>query len=187
MPAARKSTTKRKPATRSASAKTTKRTTKKATAAKSRTTTRKTAAKKAPAKRATTPKTVAKKAPAKREPARKAAPKRKVVKNAVVKSKLTKTQILREIAERTEDLNQKQVALVFESLHELVQGAIKKGGCGEFAIPNIGVKIRRVKKKATKARWGRNPATGEQVWIKAKPARQVIKVTALKALKGAID
>ena len=103
-----------------------------------------------------------------------------------VKDKLTKTQILKQIADGN-DLNQKQVALVFESLHELVQGALSKGGCGEFAIPNIGVKIRRVKKKATKARWGRNPATGEQVWIEAKPARQVIKVTALKALKSTID
>lgn len=104
-----------------------------------------------------------------------------------VKDKLTKNQILKQIAESSNDLNQKQVALVFESLHELVQGALSKGGCGEFAIPNIGVKIRRVKKKATKARWGRNPATGEQVWIEAKPARQVIKVTALKALKSTID
>jgi nucleoid DNA-binding protein len=45
------------------------------------------------------------------------------------------------------------------------------------------VKIRKVKKPRTKARMGRNPATGEAIKIAAKPATTVVKVSALKALK----
>ncbi|MEJ2693640.1 MAG: HU family DNA-binding protein, partial [Candidatus Thiodiazotropha sp.] len=37
-----------------------------------------------------------------------------------------------------------------------------------------------------KARMGRNPATGEAIKIPAKPAKTVVKVTALKALKDKI-
>jgi nucleoid DNA-binding protein len=42
-------------------------------------------------------------------------------------------------------------------------------------------------KPATKKRLGRNPATGEQIMIAAKPARTVVKVSALKALKEAVN
>jgi nucleoid DNA-binding protein len=40
-----------------------------------------------------------------------------------------------------------------------------------------------VTRPATKARPGRNPATGETIMIKAKPARTVVKALALKSLK----
>ena len=63
---------------------------------------------------------------------------------------------------------------------------MKKRGSGEFTIPDTGVKIRRVKKPARKARMGRNPATGEPMKIAAKPASTVVRVTALKALKDTI-
>jgi nucleoid DNA-binding protein len=38
-------------------------------------------------------------------------------------------------------------------------------------------------KRATKARPGRNPFTGEEIMIAAKPARRVVRVRPLKALK----
>jgi nucleoid DNA-binding protein len=40
-----------------------------------------------------------------------------------------------------------------------------------------------VRKPARKARKGINPFTGEEMMFKAKPARNVVKVTALKRLK----
>ena len=40
---------------------------------------------------------------------------------------------------------------------------------------------------ATKARKGINPFTGEETTFKAKPAHNVVKVRALKNLKGLID
>lgn len=102
-----------------------------------------------------------------------------------ITEKQTKTAILQAIAEDT-DLTRKDVAAVFSSLGSLIQRHMQRRGSGEFAIPDTGVKIRRVKKPATKSRMGRNPATGEQIKIAAKPARTVIKVTALKALKDTL-
>ena len=45
------------------------------------------------------------------------------------------------------------------------------------------MKITVQKKPATKARKGVNPFTGEEMMFKAKPARKVVKVRALKKLK----
>jgi nucleoid DNA-binding protein len=98
----------------------------------------------------------------------------------------TKTQIIQEITEST-GLAKKDVAAVFASLGQLIQRHMQKRGSGEFQIPDTGVKIRRVKKPARKARMGRNPATGEEIKIAAKPAHTVVKVLALKALKDTIN
>lgn len=138
-------------------------------------------------------KKVAKKAPAKRKaPAKKAAKKtakRKVAKKAAapaknlpaIKTKMTKTQILNELAESTE-LSRKQVASVLEELESLIERHIKKRGVGEFTLPGL-LKIKSVKRPATKKRLGRNPATGEEIWIGPKPATIRARVTALKKLK----
>ena len=131
---------------------------------------------------------------AKKTTARKAAPKRKAAaKKAAAPAKLksittkqTKTQIIQAIAEET-DLTRKQVAEVFGSLGNLIQRHMQKRGSGEFTIPETGVKVRRVRKPARKARMGRNPATGETIKIAAKPASTVVKVTALKALKETVS
>ena len=48
------------------------------------------------------------------------------------------------------------------------------------------MKIKVVRKPATKARKGVNPFTGEPMTFKAKPARNVVKVLALKALKDMV-
>jgi nucleoid DNA-binding protein len=135
-----------------------------------------------------------KKKAAKKTTARRAAPKKKVAaKKAAAPAKLksittkqTKTQIIQAIAEDTE-LTRKQVAEVFGSLGGLIQRHMQKRGSGEFTIPETGVKIRRVRKPARKARMGRNPATGESIKIAAKPASTVVKVTALKALKETVN
>ena len=98
----------------------------------------------------------------------------------------TKSQIIQEIVDNT-GLAKKDVAAVFANLGELIQRHMQKRGSGEFQIPDTGVKIRRVKKPARKARMGRNPATGEEIKIAAKPAHTVVKVLALKALKETIN
>lgn len=116
--------------------------------------------------------------------AKKAAP--AVKKTPAIASKQTKMQILTAIAEDT-GLSKKEVAGVFSSLGELVTRHMKRRGSGEFAIPDTGVKIRRVKKPARKARMGRNPATGEAMKIAAKPASTTVRVSALKALKDSIN
>ena len=58
-------------------------------------------------------------------------------------------------------------------------------GCGEFNFNGL-MKLRTVKKPATSARKGRNPFTGEEIMIKAKPASRKVRVRALRTLNGMI-
>ena len=103
-----------------------------------------------------------------------------------IPTKQTKTQIIAALAETT-GLSKKDIGGVLAALGGMIEGHMKKRGSGEFTIPDTGVKIRRVKKPARKARMGRNPATGEAMKIAAKPASTVVRVTALKALKDTIS
>src|SRR5438552_15624385 len=79
-------------------------------------------------------------------------------------------------------LSRKQIATVFDELTNLIKRDVGRKGPGVFALPGL-LKIKRVNKPATKARQGRNPATGETMMIKAKPARTVVRAQALKSLK----
>jgi len=124
-----------------------------------------------------------KKKVAKKKMAKKAAAAAPAVK--AITQKQTKTQIITALAENT-GLSKKDIAGVMSALGNMIEGHMKKRGSGEFTIPDTGVKIRRVRKPARKARMGRNPATGEEMKIAAKPASTVVRVTALKALKDTI-
>jgi nucleoid DNA-binding protein len=118
--------------------------------------------------------------------AKKAAAKAAPAPLKAIGTKQTKTQIIAAISDDT-GLTKKDVSNVLSSLGTLLARHMKRRGSGEFAIPETGVKVRRVKKPARKARMGRNPATGEPMKIAAKPASTVVKVTALKALKDTIN
>ena len=93
----------------------------------------------------------------------------------------TKSEILTNIAKAT-TLSRKQVSSVFEALSEQIKFAVGKKGPGLFAVPGL-MKIIVIHKPATKARMGINPFTKMEQMFKAKPARKVIKVRPLKALK----
>jgi branched-chain amino acid aminotransferase len=94
-----------------------------------------------------------------------------------ISEKLTKMQIIRMLAEDSE-LSVKQVKTLFVALQQLMHRSVTKNGCGEFVLPEVAIKVRRVKKKASKKRMGRNPFTGQEIVIPAKPAREAIKVVA---------
>jgi nucleoid DNA-binding protein len=102
-------------------------------------------------------------------------------KAAAVQNKMTKSGILTEIANNT-DLTRAQVGSVLEELETLIERHIKKRSVGEFTLPGL-LKVRAVKRPATKKRIGRNPATGEEITISAKPASIRVRVTPLKRLK----
>ncbi|NCF33061.1 MAG: integration host factor [Proteobacteria bacterium] len=138
--------------------------------------------KKAPAKKAPAKKAPAKKAAAKKAPAKKAAP--AVKRQPAVKAKMTKTAILNEIATNT-NLTRTQVGAVMEELESVIERHIRKRSVGEFTLPGL-LKIKAAKRPATKKRMGRNPATGEEIVIAAKPATTRVRVTALKKLKDMI-
>jgi len=93
----------------------------------------------------------------------------------------TKAQVYREIAENTE-LPRGKVAEVFDVLGQMIQKDLGKRGPGVFNIAGL-MKVMVQRKPATKARKGTNPFTGEEMMFKAKPARNVVKVRPLKALK----
>ena len=117
-------------------------------------------------------KKVAKKAAAKAAPAKRI---------KTIKEAMTKSAMMTAIADDT-GLAKKDVAAVFESMGTIINGHIKKGGAGTCTVPGL-MKIKTVRKPATKARKGTNPFTGEEMMFKAKPARTVVKVLPLKALK----
>lgn len=117
--------------------------------------------------------------------------KKKTVKVAVkrttltVKDPLTKGGILTAITEMT-SLNKKDVTSVIDALGNVIESHIKSRGPGKFVLPGL-MKINVVKKPARPARKGINPFTGEEVMFKAKPARKVVKIKALKKLKEMVD
>lgn len=101
------------------------------------------------------------------------------------REKQTRIEILRSIAEST-GLPKVQVESVFSVLAELLHSHVRKRGSGEFTIPMAGIKVRRIKKKATKPRRMLSPLTGQTVEIAGKPSRLAVKLTALKPLKAAV-
>ena len=112
---------------------------------------------------------------------KKGTPARKV---AVVKTPMTKTAILEQIAGNT-GLTKKQASSVLDELAILIESHIKKGAVGQFTFPGL-MKIEVRRKPATKARKGINPFTGEETTFKAKPARNVVKIRPLKAIKDMV-
>ena len=93
----------------------------------------------------------------------------------------SKSEVLASIAE-TAELSRKQVASVFDALSGLIKKNVGKKGPGMFVVPGL-MKIVVIQKPAVKARKGINPFTKQEQMFKAKPARKVIKVRPLKALK----
>ena len=126
---------------------------------------------------------------AKKKAVKKKATKRKVAKKApaknikAIRDPYTKSQLYTHISEDT-GLARKEVASVFESLSDVIEGHVKSRGAGRFKIPGL-LNIKINKKPATKARKNvpNSFRPGEFMDVKAKPARKVVKVLALKALK----
>jgi nucleoid DNA-binding protein len=83
------------------------------------------------------------------------------------------------------DMTKKQIACIFDQLAGMIKKDLGKRGPGVFTVPGL-MKIKVVRKAATKARKGTNPFTGEEMMFKAKPARNVVKVLALKGLKSMV-
>jgi DNA-binding protein HU-beta len=95
---------------------------------------------------------------------------------------LSKSEIIQKIADETA-LAKKDVKAVLEKLTEVGHKELKK--LGEFQLPGF-AKFTVVKKPAVPERQGVNPFTKEPTTFKAKPARKVLKVRAVKAAKDAV-
>jgi nucleoid DNA-binding protein len=95
----------------------------------------------------------------------------------------SKSEIIAHICKDT-DLTRKQVAAVFESLNGVIKKSLR--GAGVFTLPGL-LKMKVVKKPATKEREGINPFTKEKVMFKAKPASKKVRVLPLKNLKTLVN
>lgn len=100
--------------------------------------------------------------------------------------KQSKSQIYSELA-MLANVSKNDAKNLVSAMKNLIERHVKPKGSGEFVLPDLGIKVRRVHKKASKARMGRNPLTGEEIQIAAKPARKSVKVSALKTLKALIE
>ncbi len=118
----------------------------------------------------------------KKKAAKKTAKKKAVAK--AVKRPTTKAETYTYIADKT-GLTKKDVGAVFESLSTLIKRDIRRTGPGMYTLPGL-MKIKVIRKPATKSRKGVNPFTGEAMVFKAKPARNVVKVLPLKGLKDMV-
>jgi nucleoid DNA-binding protein len=110
---------------------------------------------------------------------------KKLKKVKPIKARMSRNEIIQSIADET-GLKRVDIDLVFDSLADLIKSHMKTRGSGEFMIPKIGLKIKRVRRKATKQRQMLSPLTQQDVIIPSKPARWDIKLIALKTLKDSV-
>jgi nucleoid DNA-binding protein len=93
---------------------------------------------------------------------------------------LSQSEVVDQIAFET-SLSKVTVRTVLQALPEVIGTGL--ADCKRVKL--AGVIIEPAMRKATKKRTGRNPATGEEVEVAAKPASVRIKLTATKPLKDA--
>lgn len=92
------------------------------------------------------------------------------------------TQLVEEIADET-GYSKSEVRVTLKALEEVVAYHLKN--CDRVRIGQL-VQIEPKLRKAAKKRKGRNPATGEEITISAKPASVKVGVRALKGAKDAL-
>jgi len=110
--------------------------------------------------------------------------KKKPFKPAPASKRRSRGDVIKQIAAAT-DLKTGKVREVFDALTALIAADLSKKGAGEFNFNGL-MKLKTVNKPATSARKGRNPFTGEEIMIKAKPASRKVRVRALRNLNGLI-
>ena len=89
---------------------------------------------------------------------------------------MTQSQVAAHLAEKV-GMTKKQAKTTLEELTALIVRQLKKEGA--LRLAGLGI----FRKRKTKARVGRNPATGEPINI---PARTRLRFTAAKALKDSV-
>jgi nucleoid DNA-binding protein len=98
--------------------------------------------------------------------------------------RMSKTQFVAAVAEKS-GLTKRQANAALEAINTVVARELGKKGPGEVILPGL-LKLSVVNKPATHQHEGVNPFTKEPMTYKAKAARKVVKVRALKALTDAV-
>ncbi|HEY6395511.1 MAG TPA: HU family DNA-binding protein [Candidatus Binataceae bacterium] len=89
---------------------------------------------------------------------------------------MTQSQLTAHLADKL-GISKKQAKSALEELTNLIVRELKKEG--SLRLAGLGI----FRKRKSKARMGRNPATGQEIKI---PARTRLRFTAAKALKDAV-
>jgi nucleoid DNA-binding protein len=98
--------------------------------------------------------------------------------------KMTKGQFVAAVAEKS-GLSKKQATAALDAIHAVVARELGKKGPGEVTLPGL-VKLSVAHKPATHQHEGLNPFTKQPMTYKARPARKVVRIRPLKALKDAV-
>ena len=106
---------------------------------------------------------------------------KKPLRIAPSKTARSRGEVVRTISQHI-GLHRRDVAAVFHALLSTIAADLSKSGAGVASVPGL-MRVTVKRRPATKARMGINPFTKEEVMFKAKPARNVVKVRPLKALK----
>lgn len=93
---------------------------------------------------------------------------------------MTKTQLVNAIADNMDGTTKTHVRAFIAALGEVCTKTLKKEG--QFVLPGI-VKLVVAKVPPRPERTARNPATGQQMKVPAKPASKKLKARFLKAIK----
>jgi len=97
---------------------------------------------------------------------------------------MSKGQFVTAVAEKS-GLSKRETNAVLDAITAVVTRELGKKGPGEVVFPGL-LKLTVVNKPATRAHEGVNPFTKEPMTYKAKAARKVVKIRALKALTDAV-
>jgi nucleoid DNA-binding protein len=97
---------------------------------------------------------------------------------------MSKGQFMTAVAEKS-GLTKKQANAALDAITKVVTSELGKKGPGEVILPGL-LRLSVVNKPATREHEGINPFTKEPMTYKAKAARKVVKIRALKALTDAV-
>lgn len=100
------------------------------------------------------------------------------------KERMSKSQFVTTLSEKS-GLTKQQAASALDAINVIIVEQLSKHGPGEVLLPGL-LKMNVVTKAAVPEHAGTNPFTKEPMTYKARPARKVIKVRPLKALKDAV-
>ena len=94
---------------------------------------------------------------------------------------MTQVDLIDSLSEQT-GYSKSEIRVTLAALNDVVASAMEN--CERVKL--VGLTIEPALRKATKKRMGRNPQTGEEVEVAAKPASVRVKLTANKPLKDAV-
>ncbi len=96
----------------------------------------------------------------------------------------SKSEVFGTIAQHV-GIHRRDVAAVFHVMGSMIKADLSKNGPSVFKMPGL-MRITVKRKPATNERQGINPFTKQPMVFKAKPARNVVRVRPLQALKAMV-